>query len=42
MTLTLTPALEAICAWGRKHLKLMHSGKLPAANAKGRSKPPVS
>jgi DNA-binding HxlR family transcriptional regulator len=32
--MTLLPALEAICAWGRKHLKLTHNGKLPTASAK--------
>jgi DNA-binding HxlR family transcriptional regulator len=25
---TLAPVLEAICTWGRKHIKVKHSGKL--------------
>ena len=33
--MTLLPALEVICAWGRKHLKLTHNGKLPSPSAKG-------
>lgn len=33
--MTLAPALEAICAWGRRHLKLMHEGKLPTPRARG-------
>jgi DNA-binding HxlR family transcriptional regulator len=27
--MTLAPVLESICAWGRKHIRLKHSGKLP-------------
>ena len=27
--LTLTPVLETICIWGRKHIRLKHSGRLP-------------
>jgi len=30
---TLTPALEAVCAWGRRHLRLLHERKLPGAKA---------
>ncbi len=25
---TLTPVLESICVWGRKHIRLKHSGKV--------------
>jgi DNA-binding HxlR family transcriptional regulator len=26
--MTLAPVLESICAWGRKHIRLKHGGKL--------------
>jgi DNA-binding HxlR family transcriptional regulator len=32
--MTMMPALEVICTWGRKHLRLMRSGKLTAVSAK--------
>jgi DNA-binding HxlR family transcriptional regulator len=31
---TLVPVLETICAWGRCHIKLRHSGSLPARGPK--------
>ncbi len=31
--MTLMPSLEVICTWGRKHLTLMHSCKLPVGSA---------
>jgi DNA-binding HxlR family transcriptional regulator len=27
--MTLVPVLETICTWGRKHIRLKQSGKLP-------------
>jgi DNA-binding HxlR family transcriptional regulator len=32
--MTLSPILESICAWGRKHIKLKHDGKLPTSRTK--------
>jgi DNA-binding HxlR family transcriptional regulator len=32
--MTLTPALEVICTWGRRHIKLVQSGKLSTAGSR--------
>ena len=31
---TMTPVLESICTWGRRHLKLLHEGKLSGARTR--------
>ena len=32
--LSLSPVLESICTWGRKHIKLKHDGKVRASRTK--------